>query len=465
MPRFEEPQDPLFAGINASIGFDRRLWREDVRGSRAHAAGARARRGHQRRRARRSSHDGLDAGRRRARARRVRVRRRRRGHPHGGRAPAHRDRSAPLGGKLHTGRSRNDQVATDLALYVRERGARARRADRGADGAPARARRARTATGRCPATPTCSAPSRSISDTTCSPTSGCSRATRAAFAAALTRPRPRCRSARARSPASTGTSTATATAAELGFAAPAPNSIDAVSNRDFALDYLYAAAVCATHLSRLGGELVIWSSQEFGFCEPADDFSSGSSIMPQKKNPDAAELLRAKAPRVAASLTTLLGRPARAAAGLLQGPAGGQGGAVRRRRHDRALARGRRADARRDALRPRAARRGRRGRDGRGNRRRRPAGAKGDAVSRGARRRRRPRARARSRSGAALSELDPTSSPRTPSCSTMSTTRCWRDGAWLESKLSAGGTASARVAEQLDGRARDARGARAGGRP
>ena len=97
------------------------------------------------------------------------------------------------------------------------------------------------------------------------------------------------------------------TAAELGFSAPAPNSIDAVSNRDFALDYMYAAAVCATHLSRLGGELVIWSSQEFGFCEPADDFSSGSSIMPQKKNPDAAELLRAKAPRVTASLTTLLG--------------------------------------------------------------------------------------------------------------------------------------------------------------
>jgi argininosuccinate lyase len=98
-----------------------------------------------------------------------------------------------------------------------------------------------------------------------------------------------------------------ATARELGFAAPVPNSIDAVSNRDFVLDYLYAAATCATHLSRLGAEVVIWSSQEFGFCEPADDFSSGSSIMPQKKNPDAAELLRAKAPRVAASLSSLLG--------------------------------------------------------------------------------------------------------------------------------------------------------------
>jgi argininosuccinate lyase len=73
------------------------------------------------------------------------------------------------------------------------------------------------------------------------------------------------------------------------------------------LDYLSAAAICATHLSRLGSELVIWSSQEFGFCEPADDFSSGSSIMPQKKNPDAAELLRGKAPRVVSSLAGLLG--------------------------------------------------------------------------------------------------------------------------------------------------------------
>ena len=96
-------------------------------------------------------------------------------------------------------------------------------------------------------------------------------------------------------------------AADLGFERPHPNSLDAVSNRDFALDYLYAASVCAMHLSRLGSEIVLWSSQEFGFCEPADSFASGSSIMPQKKNPDAAELLRGKAPRVAASLASLLG--------------------------------------------------------------------------------------------------------------------------------------------------------------
>ena len=94
---------------------------------------------------------------------------------------------------------------------------------------------------------------------------------------------------------------------ELGFAAVAENSIDAVSNRDFVLDYLSAAATCATHLSRLGAELVLWSTSEFGFCELPDAWSSGSSIMPQKKNPDAAELLRAKAPRVVSHLVGLLG--------------------------------------------------------------------------------------------------------------------------------------------------------------
>jgi argininosuccinate lyase len=96
-------------------------------------------------------------------------------------------------------------------------------------------------------------------------------------------------------------------ARELGFAGVVPNSIDAVSNRDFVLDFLSAAATCATHLSRLGAEIVLWSSEEFGFAEVSDAWASGSSIMPQKKNPDAAELLRGKAPRVAARLVALHG--------------------------------------------------------------------------------------------------------------------------------------------------------------
>ncbi|HEX6666335.1 MAG TPA: argininosuccinate lyase [Solirubrobacterales bacterium] len=96
-------------------------------------------------------------------------------------------------------------------------------------------------------------------------------------------------------------------AADLGFDHVTHNSIDGASNRDFVLDYLAAASTCAMHLSRLGSEIVIWSSSEFGFCELDESFSSGSSIMPQKKNPDSAELLRAKSPRVAASYASLLG--------------------------------------------------------------------------------------------------------------------------------------------------------------
>ncbi len=98
-----------------------------------------------------------------------------------------------------------------------------------------------------------------------------------------------------------------AVAEDLGFDQITPNSIDGASNRDFVIDYLSAASTCAMHLSRLGSEIVLWSSSEFGFCQLDDSFSSGSSIMPQKKNPDSAELLRAKSPRVAADYASLLG--------------------------------------------------------------------------------------------------------------------------------------------------------------
>ncbi len=98
-----------------------------------------------------------------------------------------------------------------------------------------------------------------------------------------------------------------AVADDLGFDHVSANSIDGASNRDFVLDYLSAASTCAMHLSRLGSEIVIWSSSEFGFCQLDESFSSGSSIMPQKVNPDSAELLRAKSPRVAADYMSLLG--------------------------------------------------------------------------------------------------------------------------------------------------------------
>jgi argininosuccinate lyase len=96
------------------------------------------------------------------------------------------------------------------------------------------------------------------------------------------------------------------TAQALGFARPMANSLDAVSDRDFALEFLAALAICAMHLSRLAEEIVIWSSAPFGFVRLSDAFTTGSSIMPQKRNPDAAELVRAKSGRVLGALVALL---------------------------------------------------------------------------------------------------------------------------------------------------------------
>jgi argininosuccinate lyase len=97
-----------------------------------------------------------------------------------------------------------------------------------------------------------------------------------------------------------------ATAKALGFDRPTANSLDSVSDRDFALDYLGAAAQCSLHLSRLAEELIIWASPQFGFVKLSDAFSTGSSIMPQKRNPDAAELVRGHSGRIMGCLTSLM---------------------------------------------------------------------------------------------------------------------------------------------------------------
>ena len=211
----------------------------------------------------------------------------------------------PVGGKLHTARSRNDQVATDTSMFVRDAASRALEAI---------GRLAETLVGLA----------ESHLDW---PMPGYTHLQRAqpvylshhllAYVWMLVRDRGRFRAVLDSAGALPLGAGALAgvnfdtdrelVAGELGFPALAENSIDAVSNRDFVLDYLAAAATCATHLSRLGGEIVLWSSQEFGFCELSDAWSSGSSIMPQKKNPDAAELLRAKAPRIAGHLVALHG--------------------------------------------------------------------------------------------------------------------------------------------------------------
>ena len=123
------------------------------------------------------------------------------------------------------------------------------------------------------------------------------------------------------------------TAKALGFDGPTRNSLDAVSDRDAVLEFLAAASICAVHLSRLAEEIVIWMSAPFGFVRLPDRWTTGSSIMPQKRNPDAAELVRGKAgpdfrrPRRRAHHDE--GPPAR----LFEGHAGGQGAALRRRRH------------------------------------------------------------------------------------------------------------------------------------
>ena len=200
----------------------------------------------------------------------------RRRHPHGDRAAPDRDRRARSAGRLHTARSRNDQVVTDLAMYTRERcRARAggdRRADGGAAGARRGARRLADARLHPPAARPAGVPrppsAGVLLDARARPRSASPSPQREAGAPAARRGRAGGRELRHRPAHGRATSSASPRSP--------PNSIDAVSGRDFVLDYLNAAATCATHLSRLGAELVLWSSAEFGFCELPDAWSSGS---------------------------------------------------------------------------------------------------------------------------------------------------------------------------------------------
>ena len=173
-----------------------------------------------------------------------------------------------------------------------------------------------------------------------------------------------------------------AVADDLGFEHVSHNSIDGASNRDFVLDYLAAASTCAMHLSRLGSEIVIWSSSEFGFCELDESFSSGSSDHAAEEEPRlgraAAGEERRGSPPTTPPCSASMHAPA---AHLRQGHAGGQGAALRRDRHGRALPRRDRGDARRDRVRPRAPRGGLRRRDAGGDRDRRPAGPQGACRS------------------------------------------------------------------------------------
>ncbi len=300
--RFEGGPDAILQAINASVAFDARLAPQDVEGSRAHAAMLGAT-GIVSDTEAEAIREGLLTVMSEIESGAFRF------------DPAledvHMNVEARLralvgeaAGRLHTARSRNDQVATDLRLWVRGRidamagaiealmRALLDQAERGADW----------------------------------PMPGFTHLQVAqpvtwghhmmAYVEMLSRDRGRMLDTRARmneSPLGAAALAGTGfpidrdmTARSLGFDRPMANSLDAVASRDFALEFLSACAICAGHLSRLAEEIVVWSSAQFRFVALSDRFSTGSSIMPQKRNPDAAELVRAKAGRVAGALVTLL---------------------------------------------------------------------------------------------------------------------------------------------------------------
>jgi len=300
--RFAAGPSAVMQEINASIGFDHKLWRQDIRGSLAHAAML----------ARAGVIGAEDEAAIRAGLERI-----------GAEIAAGRfafddaledihmniearltERIGEAGKRLHTARSRNDQVATDFRLWVRD-------AIDGLDAAMAGLMRALADR---------------AAEHAADPMPGFTHLQTAqpvtfghhllAYVEMLARDRGRFADARRRlnecplgAAALAGTSfpiDRDATARDLGFDRPAANSLDAVSDRDFALEFLSAASICAVHLSRLAEEIVIWCSAPFGFVRLSDAFTTGSSIMPQKRNPDAAELARAKTGRIVGDLVALL---------------------------------------------------------------------------------------------------------------------------------------------------------------
>ncbi len=210
----------------------------------------------------------------------------------------------PAAGRLHTARSRNDQVATDFKLFVRDC------IDQSIAGIDALEDALLTRADEHAATVM---PGFTHLQSGQPVTLGHHLM---AYVAMLGRDRSRFADARARMNESPLGSAALAgtgfdldrddTAAALGFDRPTANSLDAVSDRDFAVDYLHAAALCSVHLSRLAEEIIIWASQPYGFVKLPDAWSTGSSIMPNKRNPDAAELVRGHSARIVGDLVAML---------------------------------------------------------------------------------------------------------------------------------------------------------------
>jgi argininosuccinate lyase len=300
--RFAAGPAAIMAEINSSISVDKRFWREDIAASKAHVSmlakqaivspeDADAIRGGLDRIAEEYESQGVTED---AALEDI--------HMH----VEHRltELIGPAAGRLHTARSRNDQVATDFRLWVRS--ATDEVSDALADLQKALVARAE--------------------EHSASVMPGFTHLQSAqpvtlghhlmAYYEMLRRDRSRFADARARmneSPLGAAALAGTgfpvdrhATAAALGFDRPAANSLDAVSDRDFGLDFLMAATQCSLHLSRLAEEIVIWASQPFAFIALPDDYSTGSSIMPQKRNPDAAELVRGHSGRISGAMLSLL---------------------------------------------------------------------------------------------------------------------------------------------------------------
>ena len=299
--RFASGPDAIMAEINASIGFDKRLFAQDIRASKAHAAMLAEKRIITKADAAQIRH-GLDQVQAEIEAGTFTF--------SSALEDIHMNVEArlkeligPAAGRLHTARSRNDQVATDFRLYVRDT----------VDHLDAQmADLQRALAERAEAHAATLMPGFTHLQVAQPITFGHHLL---AYVEMLARDRSRLADARARmnecplgAAALAGTSfpiDRAMTARALGFARPTRNSLDSVADRDFVLEVLAAATICAIHLSRLAEEIVLWATAQFRFVKLSDKFTTGSSIMPQKRNPDAAELIRAKPGRILGAFTAL----------------------------------------------------------------------------------------------------------------------------------------------------------------
>ena len=300
--RFASGPDAIMEEINASIGFDRKLYAQDIQGSLAHAAmlaktGIIAAEDH------RQIEDGLKTILKEIEDGKFTFSRKLE-DIHMNIEARLADLIGPSAGRLHTARSRNDQVAVDFRLWVKQELEKTAAALKNLIEAFLERAEEHAAT---------VMPGFTHLQTAQPVTFGhhCM-----AYVEMFGRDLSRVRDAIERmdeSPLGAAALAGTGfpidrhmTAKALGFREPTRNSLDSVSDRDYALEFLSLAAICAGHLSRLAEEIVIWSTPQFNFVRLSDAFSTGSSIMPQKKNPDAAELVRAKTGRINGSLVALL---------------------------------------------------------------------------------------------------------------------------------------------------------------